>query len=420
MDRWLGDGGMALIGTVGASFDDYGVDGEDLGWVGGTFTPAAAACNPHGIVQAGVHGLLLDAAMNFAINAALPGRARTRATLEMKIETMRPAVLGGVLPAAGRGGAPGPPGGLRRGHGHRRRRAAGQPVDRHLPAAPARGAGADRPDRLAGPAARPGRARRSRHRPPPRPSDRGAPCDPARRPADAATAGAPTVRPAAAPAAVCGRVRPPGRPRCASAAGRSPPSSACRWSRWWRCASTGWGTGSTAGCVAYKDAAGGRGRASASRRSWSTELTRGCDRRPGRRPGGPAGPWAVVTDGPVVAPAGRRRRRGAWSTGCPALAGATSGSWSGDGAPAGTCGPAGTCSPRPPGVDRAGLAGLPVLVFDDTTTTGAAVQSAAAALRLAGARVVGALVMGRALAPPGPCRGRRGRPTVRGAPAADR
>jgi hypothetical protein len=51
------------------------------------------------------------------------------------------------------------------------------------------------------------------------------------------------------------------------------------------------------------------------------------------------------------------------------------------------------------GIDRAGLADLSVLIFDDTTTTGAAVQSAAAALRLAGARVVGALVMGRALAP---------------------
>ena len=94
MDRWLGDGGMELIGTVGASFDAYGVDGEDLGWVEGSFTPAAAACNPHGIVQAGVHGLLLDAAMNFAINAALAGRARTRATLEMKVETMRPAERG--------------------------------------------------------------------------------------------------------------------------------------------------------------------------------------------------------------------------------------------------------------------------------------------------------------------------------------
>ena len=94
MDRWLGDGGMELIATVGGSFDEYGVDGEDLGWVLGVFVPAPQACNPHGIVQAGVHGLLLDAAMNFAINAALPGRDRTKATLEMKVETMRPALVG--------------------------------------------------------------------------------------------------------------------------------------------------------------------------------------------------------------------------------------------------------------------------------------------------------------------------------------
>ena len=52
-----------------------------------------------------------------------------------------------------------------------------------------------------------------------------------------------------------------------------------------------------------------------------------------------------------------------------------------------------------PGVDRAGLNDLTVVVIDDTTTTGAAAQSAAAALRLAGARVVGVLVLGRALAP---------------------
>ena len=52
-----------------------------------------------------------------------------------------------------------------------------------------------------------------------------------------------------------------------------------------------------------------------------------------------------------------------------------------------------------PGVDRAGLVGLPVLVFDDSITTGARAQSAAAALRLAGASVVGILAVGRALAP---------------------
>jgi uncharacterized protein (TIGR00369 family) len=94
MDRWLGNGGMAIIGAVGASFDAYGVDGEDLGWVEGTFVPAPLAGNPHGIVQAGVHSVLLDAAMNFAINASLAGRDRTRATLELKTETMRPAMVG--------------------------------------------------------------------------------------------------------------------------------------------------------------------------------------------------------------------------------------------------------------------------------------------------------------------------------------
>jgi len=94
MDRWLGDGGMAVIGLVGASLDDYGVDGEDLGWVAGAWTPTELACNPHGTAQAGIHSLVLDACMNFAINAALAGRDRTRGTLEMKTETMRAAAKG--------------------------------------------------------------------------------------------------------------------------------------------------------------------------------------------------------------------------------------------------------------------------------------------------------------------------------------
>jgi uncharacterized protein (TIGR00369 family) len=89
MDRWLGDGGMAIIGAIGASFTAYGE-----GWVDGTWAPTALACNPHGIVQAGVHSVVLDAAMNFAINAGLDGKDRTRATLEMKAETMLPASAG--------------------------------------------------------------------------------------------------------------------------------------------------------------------------------------------------------------------------------------------------------------------------------------------------------------------------------------
>ena len=94
MSRWLGNGGMSIIDAVGGAFTSYGVDGEDLGWVYGTFHPTDLACNPHGAVQAGVHGVLLDAAMNFAINAALVGRDRTNATIEMTTELMRPALLG--------------------------------------------------------------------------------------------------------------------------------------------------------------------------------------------------------------------------------------------------------------------------------------------------------------------------------------
>ncbi len=93
MDQWLGDGGMALVAKVGGSFESYGVDGEDLGWVTGALTPTALACNPHGSVQAGVHALLLDASMNFAINAALSNRDRTQATIEMTTELLRPALL---------------------------------------------------------------------------------------------------------------------------------------------------------------------------------------------------------------------------------------------------------------------------------------------------------------------------------------
>lgn len=90
MDRWLGDGGMQVIDAIGAAFDAYGE-----GWATATWTPTDLACNPHGYVQAGIHAVLLDAAMNFAINAALEGRDRTRSTLEMKTDTMRAANKGG-------------------------------------------------------------------------------------------------------------------------------------------------------------------------------------------------------------------------------------------------------------------------------------------------------------------------------------
>jgi acyl-coenzyme A thioesterase PaaI-like protein len=99
MDRWLGDGGMAIIAALGGTFETYGADHD--GWVGGRWVPTALACNPHGIVQAGVHSVVHDAAMNFAINAGLRGRDRTRATLELKSELLRVANSGDELTLRG-------------------------------------------------------------------------------------------------------------------------------------------------------------------------------------------------------------------------------------------------------------------------------------------------------------------------------
>ena len=94
MDRWLGDGGMPIIEAIGGSFDGY--DG-DAGWATCTWTPTQLACNPHGYVQAGVHDIVLDAAMNFAINASLSGRDRTRSTIDMTGSYLRTANLGGTF-----------------------------------------------------------------------------------------------------------------------------------------------------------------------------------------------------------------------------------------------------------------------------------------------------------------------------------
>ncbi len=102
MSRWLGDGGMAILKAIGLSFDEYGVEDDDAaGYACATWKPTELACNPHGTVQAGVHGVVLDAAMNFAVNAGLTGRDRTKATIEMKTETMRPAAVGDRLSVRG-------------------------------------------------------------------------------------------------------------------------------------------------------------------------------------------------------------------------------------------------------------------------------------------------------------------------------
>jgi uncharacterized protein (TIGR00369 family) len=99
MERWLGDGGMPVIGALGGTFESYGED--QGGWVEGTWVPTALACNPRGVVQAGVHAVLHDGAMNFAVNAGLPPGDHARATLELKSELLRSASAGDRLALRG-------------------------------------------------------------------------------------------------------------------------------------------------------------------------------------------------------------------------------------------------------------------------------------------------------------------------------
>ena len=95
MDRSLGDGGMRLLAELGVSFDAYGD-----GWATAAWTPTELACNPAGTVHGGVYGVVHDAAMNFATNAALESGDRA-ATLELKYSTMRAAQAGDALTVRG-------------------------------------------------------------------------------------------------------------------------------------------------------------------------------------------------------------------------------------------------------------------------------------------------------------------------------
>jgi uncharacterized protein (TIGR00369 family) len=95
MERSLGDGGMALLGRLGVSFERYGE-----GWVEATWVPTEDACNPAGPVHGGVYAVVHDAAMNFATNAALE-RGDRAATISITYSTMRGANAGDSLAVRG-------------------------------------------------------------------------------------------------------------------------------------------------------------------------------------------------------------------------------------------------------------------------------------------------------------------------------
>ncbi len=95
MDRSLGDGGMALLGRLGVSFERYGE-----GWVEATWVPTEDACNPAGPVHGGVYAVVHDAAMNFATNSALE-KGERGATISITYSTMRAASGGDPLAVRG-------------------------------------------------------------------------------------------------------------------------------------------------------------------------------------------------------------------------------------------------------------------------------------------------------------------------------
>jgi uncharacterized protein (TIGR00369 family) len=102
MNRWLGDAGVPILEAIGVRFDDYGVEDDDrAGWATASWEPKEVACDHKGVVQAGVHAVVLDAAMGFAVNAGLSNKDATGAALELKTETMRPAICGERLAVRG-------------------------------------------------------------------------------------------------------------------------------------------------------------------------------------------------------------------------------------------------------------------------------------------------------------------------------
>lgn len=95
MDDQLGNGGMPLLDTLGVTFDAYGD-----GWSAATWVPTVPCANPIGVVQAGVHAVVLDAACNFALLAGLE-RGEHGVTIEMKIANMRAALVDDTLAVRG-------------------------------------------------------------------------------------------------------------------------------------------------------------------------------------------------------------------------------------------------------------------------------------------------------------------------------
>jgi len=83
MDKWLGDGGMPILGEVGLDLDAYGD-----GWVTGIWAPSDKALNPAGVLHGGVQTMVHDALQSFAASAGLE-KGEFGTTLELKVSMQR-------------------------------------------------------------------------------------------------------------------------------------------------------------------------------------------------------------------------------------------------------------------------------------------------------------------------------------------
>lgn len=89
VDQWLADRTPPVVAALGASFTRCGVDGEDLGWVDGTFTPAALAGGPGGIVPGGVLAVVLGAAMTVAVDVVAMADGSSATVTAMTVTVAR-------------------------------------------------------------------------------------------------------------------------------------------------------------------------------------------------------------------------------------------------------------------------------------------------------------------------------------------
>ena len=95
MDKWLGDGGMAILGELGLELNKYGE-----GWVEGTWIPTPKACNPNGPVQGGISAAIADAVLAFSTLASLD-QGEYCTLIEMNVSYLRGAKLGDKLKVRG-------------------------------------------------------------------------------------------------------------------------------------------------------------------------------------------------------------------------------------------------------------------------------------------------------------------------------